>query len=160
MLSAVSYSGRVRIRACALILKNDSILLVNQNVPTQNEPIWLPPGGGVELGETITGTLLREIHEETNLRISEIRLRYIHEFIQLPFHAVEFYYIAEQFEGRLKIGYDPEMAGGSQQILDVRFVPIKYISNLNVHPRFLIDEINSGKLKSDEISQFKTNREN
>lgn len=148
------YAGRLRVRACALIVRNDSLLLVNQSVPTRPEPVWIPPGGGVIQGERIKDTLIREVFEETHLHISGFKLRYIHELIHPPFHAIEFYYLVDHIEGRLKTGFDPEHGADDQRIIEVRFAPLKYLSNWNVEPHFLIDEIKNGKLLADEISQF------
>lgn len=39
---------RHRIRAAALIVKDDSILLVQHVHPDTGELWWVPPGGGVE----------------------------------------------------------------------------------------------------------------
>ena len=150
------YSGRIRVRACALIIQDESILLAKQTVPTRKEPIWLPPGGGVDLCETISSTLVREIFEETRLRIRNFRLRYIHEFIQPPFHAVEFYYLVSGHSGHVRTGRDPELKGNQQDILDVQFAPFKYLNSWNVHPRFLIEEIRDRRLQNHDITQFKT----
>ena len=158
MGSGSLYSGRIRVRACGLIIRNESILLVKQNVPTRNEPIWLPPGGGVNLTETVSDTLVREVFEETRLRISGFRLRYIHEFIQPPFHAVEFYYLVSNFGGHVRTGHDPELAGSNQDILDVQFAPFKYMKSWNVHPRFLIEEITDRRIMNHDVTQFKTVR--
>ncbi|PWN05147.1 NUDIX domain-containing protein [Rhodohalobacter mucosus] len=158
MKTGSQYSGRVRLRTCGLLIQNESILLVKQNVPTMNEPVWIPPGGGVELGESLDETLAREVFEETRLQISDVRLRYIHEFIQPPFHAVEFYYIVNQFNGRLKTGSDPERQKENQDILDALFAPYKYLSGWNVHPRFLIEEIKNQRLENHGITRFRTVR--
>lgn len=158
MESGSQYSGRVRVRACGLLIQNESILLVKQKVPTMNEPVWIPPGGGVELGESLEETLVREVFEETRLQISGLRLRYVHEFIRPPFHAVEFYYLADRFEGRLKTGADPERHKNEQDILDVRFAPYKYLSGLNVHPRFLLEEVRDRRIENHGVTQFRSVR--
>ena len=159
MESGSQYSGRVRVRACGLLIQNESILLAKQKVPTMNDPVWIPPGGGVELGESLAETLVREVFEETRLQISGLRLRYIHEFIQPPFHAVEFYYLADRFEGRLKTGTDPERHKNDQDILDVGFAPYKYLSGLNVHPRFLLEEVRDRRIENHTVTQFRTIRD-
>lgn len=152
------YSGRVRVRACGLLIQNESILLVKQKVPTMKEPVWIPPGGGVELGESLDETLVREVFEETRLQISGLRLRYVHEFIQPPFHAVELYYLVDRFDGRLKTGTDPERHRDDQDILDVRFAPYKYLSSWNVHPRFLLEEVRDQRIENHDVTRFLTVR--
>ncbi len=47
------FSGKVRVRVNGLIFKDDSILLVHIQSPTNPEPFWMPPGGGLELGEKL-----------------------------------------------------------------------------------------------------------
>ena len=158
MKSGSRYSDRVRVRACGLLIRNETILLVKQNVPTMNEPVWLPPGGGVNLGEPLAETLAREVFEETGMQSGDFRLRYVHEFIQPPFHAVEFYYLVYRFDGRLRTGNDPELHEDHQNILDVRFAPFKYIASWNVHPRFLIEEVNDQRIENHEVTQFRTVR--
>lgn len=135
------FADRVRVRSCAVIINQGKILLIKQNTPTRSEPIWLPPGGGVELGESSRKTVVREVFEETHLTISPKQLLYIHEFIEPPFHAVELYYLSEVLSGDLKKGFDPELVSGEQQIIDCEFVEIQQLKNISLYPRFLQEEI-------------------
>lgn len=56
-----------RIRACAAVIRDDSILMVNQ-LNEAGRRVWTLPGGGVEAGETPAVAVLRELAEETQLR--------------------------------------------------------------------------------------------
>jgi len=131
------YSGRVRTRGCALVLNDGKLLLVNQHVPTRQSPVWLPPGGEVELGESAKNAAKRETLEETGLSIEPTRLVAVHEFIEPPFHAFELYFLAEITGGSLKVGIDPEHADDDQQITETAFIPFDQLKDLPVVPEFL-----------------------
>lgn len=148
------FAGIIRVRVAALIIKNQSVLLVKQQAPTRNEPIWLPPGGAIELGEFSKQSVKREVLEETNLSVSGLRLRYLHEFVEPPYHAIELYYIASVFEGVLKTGYDPEFQSGEQKITEVKFVSFSDLNSLDVYPEFLKQEIASDNVQAPGINHF------
>jgi 8-oxo-dGTP diphosphatase len=57
---------RVAIRV--LIVQNDKVLLVKEN----SDDWWALPGGGVDHGETVEATLMREIEEELGVPADEI----------------------------------------------------------------------------------------
>ncbi len=51
-----------------LVRRGDELLMVRQAGPGE-EPFWSVPGGRVEPGEFVTEALVRELFEETGLRI-------------------------------------------------------------------------------------------
>lgn len=55
-----------RVRACAAVIRNGEILMVQQ-LSTAGQVVWTLPGGGVEDGETAAAAALRELAEETGL---------------------------------------------------------------------------------------------
>lgn len=129
----------MRVRSCAIIESNSNLLLVKQNVPTREEPVWTPPGGGVLLGETIESALVREVHEETGLKVEAQRLLWIHEFLELPYHAIEFYFECSVVGGMLCLGKDPELTVDEQLLLDVKFVSQDEADTFTIAPDFLHD---------------------
>jgi ADP-ribose pyrophosphatase YjhB (NUDIX family) len=56
--------GRVLFAVHAFCFCNDKLVLVNH--PKSG---WMPPGGGIEPGETITEATAREVLEETNMNV-------------------------------------------------------------------------------------------
>ena len=126
------YSGRVRTRACALVVRDSKLLLVKQHVPTRNEPVWLAPGGEVEVGETAKSAAKRETLEETGLDIVPNRLVAIHEFVEPPFHAIELFFLSDIKGGKLKVGHDPEHAEDDQLIVDCRFVEFDELNTIGI----------------------------
>ncbi|WP_165779035.1 NUDIX domain-containing protein [Rhodohalobacter barkolensis] len=150
------YSNRIRVRACGILVVEEKILLVEQNVPARKHPVWIPPGGGVRTGESAEDALTREFFEETNLRISGLKLKYINEYIQNPYHAMELYFLVESYSGELKPGYDPEHTQTNQLIRDVRFIPFSELKHIQIVPEFIRDELNSKKYLDDQITFYKS----
>ena len=121
------FGDKVRIRACGLCYKEDAILLVKHNIDGQ--ALWAPPGGGVEFGESIEGTIIREFREETSLEVKLGNFLFLHEFISKPLHAIEIFYKINSYSGELALGSDPELIDHNI-IVDVGFFNQHRISQL------------------------------
>jgi len=128
---------KVRVRACGLVVHEESLLLVRLQAPTRLDPFWSVPGGGVQHGESLEEAVKRELLEETGLEVSVTGLQYVAEFIQQPFHAVEFYFLCQKTGGKLTKGHDPEYEAGSQMILDVAFTSLEKLSKIELFPEFI-----------------------
>lgn len=63
-----------RVSRIILLDENDSFLLMKTASPRLAVPTirWITPGGGVDEGETHTEGAIRELFEETGLRVSEV----------------------------------------------------------------------------------------
>lgn len=156
MTSPEIYSGKIRVRSCGLLVDDQKVLLVKQKVPTRDHLVWLPPGGGVNVGEPAEKALFREFKEETSLDVSDLQLRYVHEFIHPPIHAIELYYVIGSYTGELKKGFDPEHTKEDQLIRQVQFIHFDQLNSLKLIPEFLREEFVNGNFFNDRISYFKT----
>lgn len=132
-----SPSGRLRVRVCGILVEQDKMLLVQLRSPVTDSLIWMPPGGGVERGESLQQTLIREFKEETGLAIAVGKLLYLNEFIEEPFHAIEFYFRVSKISGNPKLGSDPEFSEHGQILKDLKFFSHAEIQQLHLVPEFL-----------------------
>jgi ADP-ribose pyrophosphatase YjhB (NUDIX family) len=57
----------------AVIVQDDSLLFLKRNNPPVKDQWWFP-GGRVRKGETLEQSLLREVKEETGLKVTESKL--------------------------------------------------------------------------------------
>jgi len=60
----------------AVILNDDGRTLLVKHVPREGDfwgGQWMVPGGGLELGETLEEGVIREVEEETNLKVEVLR---------------------------------------------------------------------------------------
>lgn len=130
-------SNRLRVRVCAIVATDDHVLMVHMKSPTRTEPIWTPPGGGLEFGETLHNGVIREVLEETGLIVEPRYLMYISEFIKSPFHAVEYYWYCDVTGGTLALGRDPEFSDADQFLKSVEYLSLDSLADHAVFPEYI-----------------------
>jgi 8-oxo-dGTP diphosphatase len=121
------YGNKVRVRACGLCYKNESILLVKHNL--DGTILWAPPGGGVDFNTSLEQTIVREFKEETSLDVVPGKFLFLNEHISPPLHAIELFFIINSFSGILKKGFDPELPEHNT-IEDIAFLNQHEISQI------------------------------
>ena len=99
-----------RVAVGAVVLDGDRVLLARRGHPP-GQGKWSIPGGLVHLGERIEEALVREIEEESGLRVRLLGLcgvidRVVREKHTVRYHYVIIDYIAESVGGRLQAGGD------------------------------------------------------
>jgi ADP-ribose pyrophosphatase YjhB (NUDIX family) len=129
---------RHRIRAAAIIVRGDSVMLVEHKDPSTGEIFWVPPGGGLEGEESIFDCARREVREECGLTIEPGRIVYVREFVEPDRHHFEIFVLAESLEGEPRIG---EIQGLPDEhwIQSVAFLSREQIAPLTVYPDCLKD---------------------
>lgn len=100
------------------------------------------PGGHVEPGESITGSVIREVFEETGLRIEHPRLCGIKQFEKdSGARYIVFLYKAERFTGELHSSEEGEVFWVARSELDKYVWGLDFVDVLKV-------------FESDELSEF------
>jgi 8-oxo-dGTP diphosphatase len=116
----------VRIRVAVCILDGDRILLVQHL--KNGRRYWLLPGGGVEVGETLAETALRELREETGYDIELGRLLLVCESLEPKGrHLVNLVFAGEIRGGSLRAGLDG-------RLVDAGWEPLDDLATLEMYP--------------------------
>jgi ADP-ribose pyrophosphatase YjhB (NUDIX family) len=106
-----------------------AILLVHK---TDNN-LWALPGGGMDLGESISQTVSREVKEETGLDVEVIGIVGIYTD---PGHVMA--YDDGEVRQQCSVCFTTRLLGGtlatSSETSEVRFVPPNSLDTLQIHP--------------------------
>ena len=103
-----------RPRACAALIHGDIILMVRHVGPARS--YWTLPGGGIEAGETPAEAAVREVWEETGIRVRTVRLLWEGVYGIGTRSSPEYCFLVEPEEAceerpAFVLGCDPEEAG-------------------------------------------------
>lgn len=97
---------KIKIRPTGILIKNNSILLLNQKV--NENRMWSLSRGSLEFDESVQECLIREFKEETGLKIEITELLYICDRIHEDSQVLHITLLVNQIGGQLKLGYEPE----------------------------------------------------
>ncbi|WP_424965156.1 NUDIX domain-containing protein [Dinoroseobacter sp. S375] len=128
-------SPRLAVRA--LILDAQQRLLLVNAYPGGRSDLWCAPGGGVERGSSLPENLIREVHEETGLRIAVGAPCLVNEFHDPAgsFHQVDLYFRATITAGQI----DPDWRDPEGIVTERRFVTRAEMAALRVKPDSLAE---------------------
>ncbi|MDQ0229917.1 ADP-ribose pyrophosphatase YjhB (NUDIX family) [Metabacillus malikii] len=125
----------MRVKGCAVILKDQSILLVEFH--DENGLHYNLPGGGVEPGETIMEAVVREAKEEASIDIEVGELAFIYEYAP---HRNNHKYgkthsLSLMFECKIINGTTPELPQKPDlHQTDVKWIPLAKLNDVILYP--------------------------
>jgi ADP-ribose pyrophosphatase YjhB (NUDIX family) len=122
----------IKIRATAVLVEDDTILLVEQCVSDARQ--WSLPGGGLEPGETLEACLVREVREETGLVVGLERLLYVCDRIETDRQVLHVTFAVRRLGGHLQVGSEPEAE--ANPIKSALMVPVADLDRYGFSRRF------------------------
>jgi len=124
------YRELPRVGVGAIVIRDGRILLVKRG-SSPGKGLWAPPGGLVELGETVREAAEREILEETGITIRAKEAFYTFDFIdrdkegKIKYHYVIIDFLADYLGGEPK---------ASDDAIEVRWVAPEDVPGLAITP--------------------------
>ncbi|AWE08080.1 NUDIX hydrolase [Lysinibacillus sp. 2017] len=154
-------SSHIRVRAGAIIIENNEILLTVYNDPIRGI-VYDLPAGGAEPNESITDTVKREAKEETCIDVEVGPLAFVYEYTpHLNFEKFgNIHTLVMMFECKIKSPSTPKFPENpdSNQI-DVRWVPILELQNIEMYANIgpYLQEYTQNPRNIDLIEEHKLN---
>jgi len=114
--------------AAGVVFRGNDVLMVKRGGPP-HQGRWSVPGGAVEEGETVEFAVIRELLEETAVRVRPVKVVLAHDLIERePNDRVRFHYaivdiLCEYVEG------DPMPASDA---VNARWIPVRELHEYNV----------------------------
>ena len=90
------------------IIKDDKILLIRHTEHESGRSFWVIPGGGREAGETEFECVMREMWEETDLKVAVKRLLVESSIPNDHWNTTRKTYLCHVVSGQASPGYEPE----------------------------------------------------
>jgi ADP-ribose pyrophosphatase YjhB (NUDIX family) len=109
--------------------EHDRLVLIRR----RDNDLWALPGGGMELGESIVDTAVREVKEETGLDIEVTGLIAVYTN---PHHVMA--YTDGEVRQQFSLCFTTRLLGGDlladSESTDIAWTPSRDIPSLNMHP--------------------------
>ena len=124
-----------------ILMQEERLLLVSDDT----EQIWIPPGGAVEPGETLEAGAVREVAEETGLRVVLERMLYAREFVDevRQRRSLQCYFLGRVVGGDLRMRADPAFWDVSTEwrVTRARWWEPAALGAITVYPEVLRDRL-------------------
>lgn len=143
-------SEKIDVRPATIVIENDKVLVVESKYG--EEEFYLFPGGGIEYGETIEETAIRETLEETGYQVKVIKPVYINEYIDerdKSQRVINIFFLAKLTGKERKKACDD---GG--KIKQVRWVPIKKLKEIDIRPRMIKENLEKDYKEAFKIVRY------
>lgn len=123
----------IRKRAVAVVLHDNSLLVMYRKNPEGNE-FFTFPGGGVEDSETVEDAVVREIDEECNIVVEPKNILFTLERENIDIH---YFYLCDYIGGMLEVKagtkeYEENLIGDNLHV--PQWLPLSELEHTTLYP--------------------------
>ncbi|MCM3630711.1 NUDIX domain-containing protein [Paenibacillus glycanilyticus] len=136
---------KIRLRACALIVVNEEILLIEFKNDNDDGVHYNLPAGGLEAGETLAEAVKREALEEACVEVDVGSLAFVYEYQPAKNNRIygDTHSVGVTFECTLKNGSIPKLPDTPDpNQTGVKWIPISELHAVQLYPEINEDIIN------------------
>lgn len=130
-------------RACAIILNNDTILVMHD----ERSPYAYLPGGRVKMGETAEHAVVREVQEELGVASKIIRPLWLNQAFfkedvdHLHYHELCIYFLMDISESELSAQGNRFTLTEGKHVHTFEWLPFEKLKHAYFYPLFLKEDI-------------------
>ncbi|MGO4546286.1 NUDIX domain-containing protein [Paenibacillus sp. 2TAB23] len=135
---------KIRLRACALIIENDAILLVEFKNDHDDGVHYNLPAGGLEPGETLIEAVKREAKEEACIEVDVGPVAFVYEYQPTKSNYIygDTHSVGVTFKCKLKNGAYPKLPPNPDpHQIGVKWIPISELHSIQLYPEIIEDII-------------------
>jgi 8-oxo-dGTP diphosphatase len=136
----MSYTGVMRKASRAIVIYNQSILLMKRN--KFGQIYYCLPGGGIDPGETADQAVLREVKEEASLTVVNPHLVYLEE--PGDPYGTQYIFVCDYQDGEVKISPDSieaKLNAVGNNTFETMWMPISKFAGLPFRSTTLQNEL-------------------
>ena len=145
----------IRVRVLIVLIKNQRVFFLKSIINCQEA--WFLPGGSVKSGEPLSQAARREMKEELDIRVDNLKVISIIDCIspRNDYHMLEIIFSAHT-KNTPVIKEEPLIPGEkteNQYSIEGAWLTLKQLSKMNAYPRNFIKKVLPMYLKSKKLSE-------
>lgn len=129
-------SEKIGIRPCVILIEKNKALCIKYSSKSE---FYLFPGGGIEKGETIADAAIREMEEESGVKVKLGKIVYINDWIEnkeTNSRVVNIFFLGKRIGGKEDSGIKD---GG--KVKGIEWVDLENFKNIDFRPKFITERL-------------------
>jgi 8-oxo-dGTP diphosphatase len=114
--------------ATGVLIREGRLLMVASDYANHAQPLWNLPGGRQQVGELLAETAVREVFEETGLRVEAEEIAYVSESYDGDTHFLNVAFVVRLVEGGVALRQAQGDTAHQDHVVAAEWVPIDEVA--------------------------------